>query len=81
MISYATHKDPARMLKLAILDDVTPAKHGAILEYWQGETDFDPQGRRRDVFRMASLLEANKRVVLLQKRHGNNLFSYRAVVV
>lgn len=81
MISYATHKDPARMLKLAVLDDATPAESGTVLEYWRGKTDFDPQGKRRDVFRMASLLEANQRVVLLQKRHGEDDYSYRAVVV
>lgn len=81
MISYATHKDPARMLRLAVLYDVTPVASGLVLEYWRGKTDFDPQGKRRDVFRMASLLEANQRVVLLQKRHGEDDYSYRAVVV
>lgn len=81
MITYATHKDPARMLRMAVLDDTTPAVSGTVLEYWRGKTDFDPQGKRRDVFRMASLLEANQRIVLLQKRHGEDDYSYRAVVV
>jgi hypothetical protein len=81
LISYVAHKDPARMLKLAVLDDIAPVESGTVLEYWRGKTDFTPEGKRRDVFRAASLLDANGRVVLLQARMGDNDYSYRAVVV
>lgn len=81
MISYATHKDPARMLRMAVLDDKTPAQSGEVLEYWRGKTDFDPQGKRLDAFRMASLLSDSGMVKLMQKRHGEDDYSYRAVVV
>jgi hypothetical protein len=81
MISYATHKDPARMLRMAVLDDATPAERGTVLEYWRGATNVDPQGKRADAFRTARRLADAGRVVLMQKKHGIDDYSYRAVVV
>ena len=81
MITYATHKEPARMLKLAVLDDVTPSSKGAVIEYWRGRTDFEPHGARSDVFRSARALMDKGRVILAQKRYGNDDYGYWAVVV
>lgn len=81
MISYTTHKDPARMLRLAVLDDVSPLPRGTVLEYWQGQTDFEPRGVRQSVFSMAARLYKTGRLELFQKRLGGGLYSYRAVVL
>lgn len=81
MISYANHKEPARMLKLAVIDDVTPAKKGDVLEYYRGCTDFEPTGARLDVFRSARALMDKGRVRLFQKRYGKDDYGYWAVVV
>ena len=80
MISFYPHKDPARVLKLAILDDVTPPAKGQEYEYWRGETELEPIGKRAVVFRQAMRLYELGRVVLYQVK-CNEGYSYRARVV
>jgi len=50
LIIFAKHKDPARVLRNAVLGDKTPAKPGTIIEYWRGSMDIDPSGLRKEVF-------------------------------
>lgn len=80
MISYANHKEPDRMLRLAVLDDVTPADKGTALEYWRGPLDFEPTGKRAAVFKEAMRLYEAGRLVLCQKREGDGMYSYMGVV-
>jgi len=80
MISYTKHKDPARMMRMAVLDDKTPTKKGGVLEYWQGETDLDPTGHRKSVFQAVYDLYERDLINLVQVRLGGEVFSYRGVV-
>lgn len=80
MISYIKHKDPARMMKMAVLDDKTPAPKGEVLEYWQGETDFDPEPTRKKVFQAVYDLYERGLIRLVQVRLGDGVYSYRGVV-
>ena len=80
MITYTKHKDPARMMRMAVLDDKTPAEKGTELEYWIGETDLDPIGRRKLVFQSVYDLAERGFIVLYQIAIGNGVYSYRARV-
>ncbi len=80
MISYIKHKDPARMMRMAVLDDKTPAESGTVLEYFQGETDLDPVGNRRGLFSAVYDLYERGFIRLVQVRLGDGLYSYRGVV-
>ena len=80
MIDHSNHKDPANMLRLAVLDDVTPAEKGTDLIYWRGATDFEPTGKRKAVFAMARGLAEKGRVVLFQRRAGMG-YEYVARVI
>lgn len=80
MISYIKHKDPARMMKMAVLDDKTPAEKGEVLEYWQGETDFSPEPHRKNVFQAVHSLYKRGFIDLVQFRLGEGLYSYRVIV-
>jgi len=79
-IDLSTNKDPANVLRLAVLDDVTPAAKGTDLIYWRGITDFEPTGKRKTAFLMARWLAEKKRVVLFQTRQGD-VFNYVARVM
>lgn len=68
------------MMRRAVLDDVTPAEKGTVLEYWQGETDLDPVGHRRDVFHAVWELYERGFVQLVQARLPDGRYSYRGVV-
>jgi hypothetical protein len=81
LINLADHKDGARVLRKAVLDDVTPAKPGTVIEYWRGHTDTDPKGRRKDVFDEARRLSDMGRVILFQYCYGDFDYGYRAGVV
>ena len=81
MINLADHKDGARVLRKAVLDDVTPAKPGTVIEYWRGPMDMEPKGRRAEVFAEAWRLSELKRVILFQYRYGDGDYGYRAGVV
>ncbi len=80
MITFAGSKDPGRVLRNAVLDDVTPPRKGQVFEYWRGETDTLPVGKRGETFRIAWMLHELGKVELVQKRHGDGEYSYRAVV-
>jgi hypothetical protein len=86
------HSDPARVIRLAVLDDITPANRGDVIEYWRGETEFEPTGRRKQAFDAARSLSDMGRVVLCQEqgevisrgvdRNSSTYeYSYRMVVV
>lgn len=81
MISFATHKDPARVLRNAVLDDVSPAQRGTEIEYWRGPTDFDPSDTRKAAFKAAADLAAMGRVFLYQRLIGVGDYSYIAKVI
>ena len=81
MISYIKHKDPARMMKMAVIDDKTPAAKGDVLEYFIGETDLDPEPARKKVFQAVYELYERGLINLVQVRLGDGLYSYRGVVV
>ena len=80
MISFYAHKDPARVLRLAIMDDVTPPKKGQVYEYWRGVTEMEPFGVRRSVFQEAMRLHRLGRVLLYQAKCDDG-YSYRAKVI
>lgn len=80
MISYIKHKDTARMMRMAVLDDKTPASKGEVLEYWIGETDLEPVGDRMSVFQAVYDLYERGFISLVQVRLGGGVFSYRGVV-
>ncbi len=83
MISLHTHKDPARVLRNAVLDDVTPAKRGTVIEYWRGpvgDLSEYPKGTKGEAFKAALRLFELGRVWLFQKRIGEDEFSYMVVV-
>lgn len=80
MISYIKHKDPARMMRMAVLDDKTPAQRGTVLEYFQGETDLDPDSSRRGLFGAVYDLYERGFIHLVQVRLGGGVYSYRGVV-
>lgn len=81
MLTYTNAKNPGRVIRHAVLDDVTPLAKGTDFEYYRGATDFDPIGVRREAFNAASELQALGRVVLYQKRHGDGDYSYCARVM
>ena len=80
MISFYPHKDPARVLRLAVLDDITPPDRGQVYEYWRGATDVEPTGKRGEAFREAMRLFELGRVLLYQVKCDEG-YSYRARVV
>lgn len=80
MISLYPHKDPARVIRNAVLDDVNPAKKGCAFLYWQGETDTEPKGNRKRVFKSVYDLYERGFVDLYQRRNGEE-YSYFAVVI
>lgn len=81
MLDFSKSKEPGRVIRHAVLDDVSPMRKGEELIYWRGGTDFDPIGHRREAFNAASELQALGRVVLYQKRHGDGDYEYRARVM
>ena len=81
MISFVGHKDPARVLQFAVLDDVSPAVRGTEIEYWRGATDFDPSYTLKAAFKAAIDLAAMGRVFLYQRLIGGGLYSYIAKVI
>ena len=81
MISLVGHKDPARVLRNAVLDDVSPAKRGTEIEYWRGATELDPVDTRKAVFIAASELAAMGRVFLYQRLISSGNYSYIAKVI
>jgi len=81
LISFAKHKDPARILRNAVLDDKTPAKAGTIIEYWRGSMDIDPSGLRKEVFDEARRLYDLGHVILFHHRYGDYDYGYCVGVV
>jgi hypothetical protein len=82
MISFYPHKDPARVLRNAVLDDVTPPKRGQVFEYWRGYTEASPlpiKGNRGEVFREAMRLFELGHIILYQVKCDDG-YSYRARV-
>ena len=76
MITYASHKEPERVIRNAVLDDIAPIPVGSEVEYWVGETDLDPIGKRKSVFSAVMALFNLNRIVLYQVKQGE-LYSYR----
>jgi hypothetical protein len=66
-IDLSTSKDIPRVLRNAILDDVSPLPRGSRVIYWRGETDTMPRGDRKAAFDAAYKLYENKRVILCQQ--------------
>ena len=82
MISLYPRKDPARVIRNAVLDDVSPAPKGEVIEYWVGVTDMEPKGARKEAFEEARRLMELGRVVLFQERDDlNEVYRYRMKVV
>ena len=81
MISYAGHKDPLRLIRLAVFDDVAPLEHGTVFEYWRGETDLNPHGLRKQVFQYVMYLCELGRLDLRQRNIGDGIYSYQAKVL
>ena len=83
MISFMGHKEPGRVLKKAVLDDVAAAKRGPVFEYWRGpvgDLSQYPKGAKGDAFKAAWQLFEYGRVRLFQKRTKEDEFSYMVVV-
>lgn len=80
MISYIKHKAPQHMMRRAVMDDVTPADKGTVLEYWQGETDLDPEPARKKVFQAVYDLYERGLINIVQVRLGEGVYSYRGIV-
>ena len=80
MISYHNHKEPGRVIRHAVMDDAAPLPYGTVFEYWVGQTDCLPFGKRKQAFDAAMELYNNKRVILFQARVDDG-FSYRAKVI
>lgn len=81
MINLTTHKDTARVLRNAVLDDISPAQSGTEYIYWQGETDLEPTGKRKQVFDEARKLYELNRVFLYQRMIREGEYQYIAMVV
>lgn len=80
MIDLTKSKDAGRVIKNAVLDDVTPAKRGDEFTYWRGETDTDPRGQRKTVFDAIRELSGKGLIELYQRRVGGDEFDYVARV-
>lgn len=80
MISYAESKEPARVLWNAVMDDKSPISSGSWVEYYRGETNVEPKGKRAEVFSIARSLKDKGRLLLFQKRLGDGMYSYRGFV-
>ena len=80
MITFAAHKEPRRVLRLAVLDDIAPAEKGTVIEYWIGPSDWEPAGLRMEAFTAARELSGMGKIVLCQKSLGDGVYSYRGVV-
>lgn len=81
MISYIENKDPVRVIKNAVLDDISPLQKGTEFEYWQGYTDMEPNGVRKDVFQTVSSLEKSGRILVYQSKLEDDRYSYKAKVL
>jgi hypothetical protein len=79
MINLIGHKDPARVIKKAIFDDVSPCGKNTKFLYWRGATDTEPQGKRAKIFKDMRILEGVGIVHLCQRRNGESDYSYFAV--
>lgn len=55
------------------------ADSGTQIVYWSGETDIEPNGRRKTVFNFMMDASEIKRVHLIQRRNGK-LYDYIGVV-
>jgi hypothetical protein len=80
LISLYPHKDPARVIRLSVLDDITPAKRGDVIEYWRGQSDWQPTGNRKKAFDAARALSEMGRVVLVQAKCEDG-YSYQMRVL
>jgi hypothetical protein len=80
LISFYPHKDPARVMKLAVLDDKTPAPRGETIEYWRGPSDWQPIGKRKQAFDAARALSDMGRVALVQAKCEDR-YSYQMRVL
>ena len=76
MLDLSTNSDPANILRLAVLDDITPAAKGTDICYWKGMTDFDPRGKRRAAFDMARSLSDKGRLFLFQRKISGDVWAY-----
>lgn len=82
MISLNRAHDPARVIRNAVLDDVSPAPKGEIIEYWVGETNTEPTGKRKEAFEEVMRLYQLGRVIPFQAKDGDGeTYSYRMKVV
>ena len=53
---------------------------GDRMEYWRGPTDFEPEGKRKDIFESARSLMNKGKVFLVQKWIDDGIYSYILVV-
>jgi hypothetical protein len=80
LISFYQNKDAVRVIRNAVLDDVSPPPRGTCFEYWRGDMDVDPKGLRKAVFEEVRRLYQAGHVVPYQVRDGGE-YSYRFSVL
>lgn len=82
MISLYPRKDPARVIRNAVLDDVSPAPAGTVIEYWVGDTNMEPTGARKEAFEEVMRLFQLGRVIPFQVKDAvNEAYRYRMKVL
>lgn len=82
VIDIRKNKRPVVSLVNAVtgIHGVRQNPRGTVIEYWRGETDFEPEKDRKEIFDQANKLEQNGFCHLVQFRMGNGEYSYRAVL-
>lgn len=76
MLDLSTNTDVANILRLAVLDDITPAAKGTDIIYHKGMTDFEPRGKRKAAFEMARSLSDKGRLFLFQRKISGDVWAY-----
>ena len=76
MISLINHDDPVDIIHNLVVAGRAYHRERRVIEYWRGETEFEPSGLRRRVLRYVMDLYKSGRAVLYQVKYGDE-YSYR----